>query len=147
MRPSYEELLALNSLLSSRSSEEVNSLLDAVEECGYSWDPSKKMFYNSEVSRGIRTQGLDMFTPEKFKEHHGRIHEEYAANHEQYNLHAHDMHMWSRWSPRLLILFVIDILGGWLILPIKYWFISLGIIIVLYFFIKRLFVNTTRQRD
>lgn len=147
MRPSYEELMALNPLLRSRSSEEVNSLLDAIEECGYSWDPSQMMFYNSEVSRGIKTQGLDMFTPEKFKEHHSSIHQEYAANPEQYNLHAHGMHIWSRWGPRLIILFVIDLLGGWLILPIKYWFISLGIIIVLYFFIKSFFVNATRQRD
>jgi hypothetical protein len=147
MRPSYEELLALNPLLRNRSSEEVNSLLDAVEECGYSWDPSQMMFYNSEVSRGIRTQGLDMLTPDKFRKHHGRIYQEYAANPEQYNLHANGIHIWSRWVPRLMILFVINLLGGWLILPIKYWFISLGIIIVLYFFMKSFFVNATRQRD
>ena len=147
MRPSYEQLLTLNPLLQRRSPEEVNSLLDVIEECGYSWDPSQMMFYNSEISRGIRTQGLDMFTQEKFREHHNRIYQEYAANPEQSNLHAHGMSIWSRWVPRLIILFVIDLLGGWLILPIKYWLISLGIIIVLFFFMKSFFVDATRPRD
>ena len=141
MRPSYEQLLILNPLLQKRSSEEVNSLLDTIEECGYSWDQSQMMFYNSEISQGIRTQGLDMFTPEEFREHHNDIYQEYAANPEQYNLHAHGISTRLRWTPRLIILFVMDLLGGWLILPIKYWLISLGIIVVLYFFMKYFFVD------
>ena len=144
MRPSYDELLTLNPLLRSRSPEEVSHLLDTVEQCGYRWDPSQMLFYNSDLSCGIRTQGLDMFTPEKFREHHSRIHQEYSADPEQHNLHAHGMHMWVKWVPRLITLFIIDLFGGWLIFPVRYWLISLGIIIALYFFLKSFFVTATR---
>ena len=143
MRPSYEQLLVLNPLLKRQLPDEVISLLNTIEECGYNWDPSQMMFYNSEISRGIRIQGLDLFTPETFKEHHDGIYREYAANPMQYNLHACGMYIWTRWVPRLMILFAIDLLGGWLILPTKYWLLSLGIIVILFFIMKSFLVDAT----
>ena len=68
MRPTYYELLQLNPLLERRSHEELEALKHEIEECGYVWDPSKKMFWNTEISHGVRTEGLDMFTPESFRD-------------------------------------------------------------------------------
>lgn len=146
MRPTYFQLLQLNPLLQQRSHEDVESLMDAIEEFGYRWDPIEKMFYNDEISRGIRTQGLDLFTPEEFKQDHDKIYQEYLANPKQYTLHAHGMSIWSRWVPRLIILFILDLVLGWLILPIKYWVGSLVFIILLFFFMKSFFVDATRPR-
>ncbi|MFH1625117.1 MAG: hypothetical protein ABID54_08170 [Pseudomonadota bacterium] len=146
MRPTYFELVQLNPLLQKRSPEDVKALMDAIEECGYRWSPIEKTFYNDQISRGIRTQGLDAFTPVKFKEYHNKIYQEYLANPKQYTLHACGMSIWSRWVPRLIILFIIDLVLGWLILPIKYWVGSLAFIIMLFFFMKSFFVDATRPQ-
>lgn len=146
MRPTYFELLQLNPLLQRRTPAEVDALMDALEECGYRWDSVKKMFYNHEIFRGIRTQGLDLFTPEEIKKRHNEIYQEYLANPKQYTLHAHGMSIWSRWVPRLIVLFILDLVLGWLILPIKYWVGSLAFIILLFFFMTSFFVDATRPR-
>jgi hypothetical protein len=137
MRPTYYELSQLNPFLHHRSSEEVEALMDAIEECGYTWDPKQKAFCNHEISRSIRTMGLDMFTPEQFKESHNHIYQEYATNPKQYTKKAHAIATKSIWARRLFVLFVLDLVGGWLILPAKYWLISLGTIIVIFIFLAK----------
>jgi hypothetical protein len=84
MRPAYYELLQLNPLLQSRSPEEIEDLIDAIEECGYTWDPKQKGFYNSEISVDIKLQGLHMLTPERFKEDH-RIRREHTTDPDQHD--------------------------------------------------------------
>ena len=83
MRPTYYELLQLNPLLQNRSPDEIWDLMNAIEECGYTWDSKQKRFCNSEICTDIRTEGLDLFTPEQFKENHKRISQERAADLEQ----------------------------------------------------------------
>jgi hypothetical protein len=83
MRPTYYELLQLNPLLQNRSPDEIGGLIDTIEECGYTWNPKQKRFYNSKIRTDIRTEGLDLFTPEQFKENHKRIYQERAADLEQ----------------------------------------------------------------
>jgi uncharacterized membrane protein len=141
MRPTYYELLQLNPRLRRRSSEEVEALMDAIEECGYTWDPKQKNFRNHEISRSIRTRGLDMFTPEQFKGTHNSIYQEYATNPERY----HAIATKSTWAGRLFTLFVLDLVGGWLILPVKYWLISLGTIIVIFVFLIKSVRNLERM--
>lgn len=111
--------------------------MDAIEGCGYAWDPKQKAFCNHEISRSIRTMGLDMFTPEQFKESHNSIYKEYATNPEQYTKKAHAIATKSIWVRRSFILFVLDLVGGWLILPTTYWLISLGSIIAIFIFLTK----------
>lgn len=83
MRPTYYELLQLNPLLQNRSPDEIWGLMNAIEECGHTWDSKQKRFCNSEICMDIRTEGLDLFTPEQFKENHKRISQERVADLEQ----------------------------------------------------------------
>ncbi len=140
-RPSYEELLNLNPLLRIRSPKEVNSLLDTIEDCGYRWDSSQKAFYNSKIFRVVRTQGLDMFTPEDFKHTYNLIYQEYKDNPEQYNLRAHGQYLWSFAYPVLLVSFYLLILTGWLFLNIKWWLSILAVLYVLVGFLKYIYVT------
>ncbi len=89
MRPTYYELLQLNPLLQGRSSKEIDGLIDIIEESGYTWDPKQKVFYNSEISAGIKSQGLHILTPEQFKEDHNRIRQEHTANHDQQDMQSY----------------------------------------------------------
>jgi|SRR3972149_10390573 len=146
MRPTYYDLLSLNPLLGNRTPAEVEALLNTIEECGYTWDPSQQQFIHPEISRAIRTQGLDMFTPQRFKEMHKRFYQEYAADPERYNLHAQGMIIWQKRTPRLIILFILDLLFGWIFLSVKWWLISLACIVSLFFFIKNFFVDSTRPK-
>lgn len=153
MRPGYYELLQLNPLLAERSPEEVEALIDAIEECGYKWDPLEKRFYNHEIFRFYRVQGLDMFTPEKFKKYHNKFYQEFLTNPGQYKLHALRMAVVRRWVQRLSLLLILNLLLGWLILPMKYWLWSLAFMILLGFFLgflmsrkKKSGVDTTRPR-
>ena len=68
MRPTYEQLVELNPLLHKKTPEEVESLIDSIIETGYEWRDDKKIFYNAEYQVSVRTQGLDLFTAESFKE-------------------------------------------------------------------------------
>lgn len=146
MRPTYYELIQLNPLLQSKTPEDVDKLIDAIEECGYVWQPKQKVFSNAEISRSVRTQGLDMFTPEKFKEAHNSIHEEYRSDPEQYNREKNAMLLWSGWMPRLVVLFLLDLIFGWLFLPTKYWVISLGAIIVILVYLFKSMQNSMAGR-
>lgn len=68
MRPTYKQLLELNPLLGQKSSKEVDLLIDSIIDSGYEWREDKKLFYNSEHQVSVRTQGLDMFTAESFRQ-------------------------------------------------------------------------------
>jgi len=46
MRPTYEQLEALNPLLAKRTREEFEQLVDIFEEYGYLWEPSHNKFSN-----------------------------------------------------------------------------------------------------
>ena len=68
MKPTYEELTHLNPRLKSRSKEEIESLIKTIIKHGYIWWPDKSLFYNPKFEVSIRTEGLDLFTAENFKE-------------------------------------------------------------------------------
>ena len=135
MRPNYQELLELNPLLTNKTTEEVEELIDMIERCGYSWDPTKAMFFNPKIFRGIRTQGLDIFTPENFKKNHEKIIDEQTTNSEQYKHKAQLIILWQRLVKVMFFLFVADLLIGWIFLPLKYWFFSFFLLSILFIFI------------
>jgi hypothetical protein len=146
MRPTYYELIQLNPLLQSKRPEDVEELMDAIEECGYVWQPNQKLFFNPEISRSVRTQGLDMFTPKTFKEGHNSIYEEYRSDPEQYDREKNAMLLWSTWMPRLVVLFLLDLVIGWLFLPTNYWLISLGAIIAIVIYLFKSMQNSMTGR-
>jgi hypothetical protein len=144
MKPTYSQLLQLNPLLARKTPQEVEELIREIEECGYEWDHEQQIFYNSKISRGIRTQGLDLFTPDTFRKYHKEFENEFNINPQQWTLHAFGTSIWARWAPRLIVLFAINLVFGWLLIPLTYWLISLIAIIILFFFVKSFFVNATR---
>lgn len=132
MRPSYEELIILNPLLANKTPEEIDALLNAIEECGYVWDDKNKLYYNPEIDRSIRTQGLDLFTPNRIKEIHTEMLAEIKRDPEGYARRVAGMKLWQRWAGKLVGLFTLTLLFGWILLPIKYWLGTLAIIILLF---------------
>ena len=68
MKPTYEELTHLNPKLRSKSKEEIESLVEAITEHGYIWRLDESLFYNPKFEVSVRTDGLDLFTAENFKE-------------------------------------------------------------------------------
>lgn len=130
MRPTYHELLQLNPLLQSRKPEEVEDLMDAIEECGYTWDPIQKMFYNPEISRGIRTQGLDMFTAERFRETHFRLKQEAAEHPESEAMFRRYQQLWASWFLKFVGAIFLWGIFGWIITRWQTWLlVLLGLIV------------------
>ena len=68
MKPIYKELTYLNPRLKSKSKEEIESLVKTIIEHGYIWRSDKSLFYNPKFEVSVRTEGLDLFTAENFKE-------------------------------------------------------------------------------
>ena len=65
MKISYEKLIQLNPHL--KNKKVVEELIDAIMECGYNWNEERKEFWHSEIQKGIKTSGLNLFTAESFK--------------------------------------------------------------------------------
>jgi hypothetical protein len=68
MNPSYSHLTKLNPHLTNKTEEKLNELINAINSCGYEWNESIQEFHNKELGKGIKTSGLDIFTPESFIE-------------------------------------------------------------------------------
>ena len=135
--PSYPELVKLNPRLGRRSSIEIDALVTVIEECGYRWDPSKQQFFNAEIGRGLRTQGLDLFTPDKFKKDHDARIANIQKDPQAYVKHARGMGLWQAHSGKFLKALVLTLLGGWVFLPFKYWLSVLVLIVVSFWIFKK----------
>lgn len=145
-RPSYSELVILNPRLGRKSSTEIDALVTVIEECGYSWEPSRQQFYNAEIGRGLRTQGLDLFAPEKFKEDHDARIARIQNDPQAYAKYARGMGLWQTHSGKFLKAFVLMLLGGWIFLPFTYWLLVLVLIAVSFWIFRiftfRMFLNS-----
>jgi len=130
MKPSYEEIIEANPRLKNRPKEEVEKLLDTIVGKGYSWDNKKNYFYHEGLGMYIRTQGLDLFDPERFEKAF-----QTWSNPE----HAEAARTAHKWIPILLIIFIIDLILGWFFIPVKIWIISLIFIGLLISFKKDVF--------
>lgn len=125
--PNYAELVKLNPRLGlgQRSSIEIDALITVIEGCGYRWDPSMQQFYNAEIGRGLRTQGLDLFTPEKFKKDHDARIANIQKDPQAFARYARGMGLWQAHSGKFPKVFILMLLGGWIFLPFKYWLLAL----------------------
>lgn len=119
-RPTYDELLTLNPLLRNKNKEEIEELINTITELGYEWDERRKYFYNKEINIRVRTQGLDIFDPNLFKE----THKTWSDPN-----HISGMKLVHTYTPKIFILLIIDILLGWIFLPTVIWLFSLVILI------------------
>lgn len=119
MKPSYEKIIEANSRLKNRSKEDVERLLDTIEDKGYLWDDKKKYFYNEKLGMHIRTEGLDLFNSEKFEKAFQ------TWSNEDYSKITKNIY---KWIPKLLIIFLLDLIFGWLFMSVKIWIASLVLI-------------------
>lgn len=127
IKPTYEELLVINPLLRRKSKGEVEELINTILECGYEWDDVKKYFHNRKINISVRTQGLDLFDPQRFiKAHKVWSSQNYISGQKL----AH------KYLPKLFILLIIDFIFGWIFIPIKIWLISLVVIMIIIFIIR-----------
>ena len=130
MRPTYLELVALNTFLDRKSPEEVAALIDALEECGYQWNPTDKQFFNPEIGRGLRTRGLDIFSPDEFKEDHLTMMAAIQNDSGSYAKYAYGMKLWQKYAGKFFLVFALTLFFGWIVLPVKIWLVALGLIIL-----------------
>jgi hypothetical protein len=125
MKPSYEEITEANPRLKNRPKEDVEKLMDTIISKGYFWDDKKKYFYHEKLGMHVRTQGLDIFDPERFE----KTFETWSNP--KFSEEARTAH---KWIPRLLIIFFLDLILGWLLMSIKVWiasFVFIGLLISL----------------
>ena len=129
--PSYEELCVLNPALRSKTPEEVTSLQQELELCGYEWDPASMKYFNEQTGRGIRTMGLDLFTtPGKVTAFHNQHLEAIAEDPDREMGKVVAMSLYQTWASRLFWILILDVFAGWLILPIWAWLGSCTVLIV-----------------
>ncbi len=121
MRPTYDELIKLNPRLQNKDSKDLYALMDTIEQCGYVWDPHKKIFNNPTINRGIRTEGLDIFTPENFRETHVEI----EKNIVQYPESERAKGLWAFWILKLIALIILWGMFSWIIVGWRIWLFGL----------------------
>ena len=126
MRPTYNELTQINPRLCNRTPKELEDLIDAIEECGYSWDSIKKIFNNSQLGRGIRTEGLDMFSPDEIKETHIEIKNDII----KYPDVERAKKLWALWVLKLIGFIILWGMFSWIIFGWHVWIFGLLVLVV-----------------
>ena len=129
---SYVRLGGLNPRLLARPRSEIEALLDEIQKCGYIWYESKKCFRNPEIGVDIRTQGLDLFTPEEFRRNHEDIYSLYQSDPKEHWRRSRVMYRWRKWSLRLVLVGVADVLLGWAVCPVEIWLPTLAVVVALF---------------
>lgn len=137
MRPTSPEIIKLNPLLQRRNLEDIEKLLDAIEECGYKWDHSGQMFHSDQLGRGLRTAGLDLFTPDEFRKDHRERVAAIECDPQAYAKYQLGMRLWATHVSKFTWAFVVMLLLGWTVLPVKYWLGALGLIGVSFWIFKK----------
>ena len=94
MLPTYSELVKLNPLLQRKSPAEVENLLKALDECGYIWNSSQQAYRHPEIARGLRTKGLDLWTPDEFKKNHFKMMAAIQSDPPAYAKYQMGMRLW-----------------------------------------------------
>lgn len=130
MRPTHDELIQINPRLRNRGPKELEVLIDAIERCGYRWDQVKKMFNNSQLGRGIRTEGLDIFTPEEFCQTHLEIEKQII----DYPEAERAKKLWAFWILKFLGLIILWGIFSWSIMGWRIWLFGLIILLVVLIF-------------
>lgn len=128
-RPSYEELVRLNPRLAEKPQKDVLALIQTISDCGYEWDPETQVFFNRDLSRSVRTQGLDVFTPERFRKAHQRQAEQATAHPAAHRLEGRYKHLMTQWFPKVLGATALWALFGWIFIDWKGWLLVLGILV------------------
>lgn len=116
MEPMHDELIKLNPLLSKKSKEELDELIKTITDLGYHWDEFRKCFWNKEIEISVRTQGLDLFDSERFK----KVHKTWSSPD-----YISGAKLGKTWIPKIFLVLLLDVLLGWIFIPIKIWIISL----------------------
>jgi len=137
MRPTYSNLIKLNPLLQRKTPAEVEALIDAIEECGYIWDPSQQEYDHPGIGRGLRTKGLDLFTANEFKRNHLERRTAIQSNPQAYAKYQKGMGLWQSHAGKFMWAIGLTFLLGWTFLPIKTWLWILGILIISFWIFKK----------
>lgn len=147
MVPTPEELVALNPELAGRTREDLQRLIDTIVAHGWRWDARSASFVNDTLKTGLRTLGLDLFTPETFEWDHAEMMANPAATARSYR----GVRVFQRWGTFAILLLIGDLLVGWLVFSWRTWFTSLivlaAFLILLYRYMRRGGEGLKRARD
>lgn len=124
--PTPEDLVGLNPGLATRSRAEIQRLIDTIIAAGWRWDTRSVAFVNDTLGIWLRTQGLDLFTPETFERHHAEM----IATPKLHARHYRGTGVFKRWGTVSLLLLVLDLLFGWLVFAIRSWLLSLLMLVI-----------------
>lgn len=126
MHPSYEQLLDLNPRLRQKSKAEVLGLMKAIRECGYEWHPHQQVFFHPGLSRSVRTQGLDVFTEQRFREAHEKQLQEVTSHPEAVRLADQSRSVISGCGCPLFGAMILWGAFGWTMTGWSTWLLTLG---------------------
>ena len=133
MTPTPEELIVLNPRLGVRPRSEIEELLSAIEQSGWKWDTSRKCFFHPTLGSEVRTQGLDLFTAEKFLRHHTKMMTEAQQNAEVYTRYVSGQRLWQQFGCLSVLAFLLCLGLGWLVLSPRVWLFSVVALALLVF--------------
>lgn len=136
-----QELMEINPRLINKAGNELLSLIDTIHECGYKWDKKKLCFVNDEIHSAIRTQGLDLFTAEKFKEKYEFWKQRNTTP--EYIKFA----MLAEKFKKVLYLIIAYTLLGWIVIPFKIWIISLVSVVIIFIAAKVLILEKRMKKS
>ena len=129
MKPEASELAFLNPRIASKGVAEINRLISTIDECGWEWDPTEKGYYNKELNRNIRVDGLDLFSAEKFQEYHDHWAGKLRRNPTGYAREMRGMYLWQRFGTLSVgIVFLVG-LFGWTVLSVSRWLLATAVAI------------------
>ena len=133
LHPSYDELCVLNPLVRARTREEVETLQQELEQCGYFWDPVAIKYINAFTGRSVRTMGLDSLAARPGTVTADHLDQLAAIAEDPLREHRKGLATarYQRGGCALFWVLILDVLGGWLVLPIWMWLASIGVLFVI----------------
>ena len=124
MRPTYEQLVALNPLLGKKTREEFEQLVDIFEEYGYFWDANQKIFFNKNNLGGFQHEAVAFYGHKELKKKLRVI-----VSSEIYGK------VWEVGILKMVFVTAIWIIGGWIFVSISTWLLVMaGLVLLLFMF-------------
>jgi hypothetical protein len=110
--------------------------MDAIEECGYVWDPSQQEYNHPQIWRGLRTKGLDLFTADDFRKDHSERMTAIISDPHAYEKYSLGMRLWQSHVGKFLWVIGLTLVFGWIFFSLTIWLWILSILIVSFFIFR-----------
>lgn len=123
MLPTIIELRTLNPILDNFADSEIEDFISFLEENGFEWISSEKIFYHAKLQFSLRTQGLDLFVRDRqaVKNQIDELEIKQRESPAEYNSIIRELAIWKNLSVSVLIFGIVGLFLGRIIFSFKMW--------------------------